>query len=52
VNKKVEIGIIYNPLMRQFFSARRHCGAFLNGKPIKTSDIKGESFYTLEIFSH
>ncbi|KYN01588.1 Inositol monophosphatase 1, partial [Cyphomyrmex costatus] len=40
VNKKVEIGIIYNPLMRQFFSARRHCGAFLNGKPIKTSDMK------------
>lgn len=44
VNKKAEIGIIYNPLMRQFFSARRHCGAFLNGKPIKTSDIKGKSF--------
>ncbi|XP_024881956.1 inositol monophosphatase 1-like [Temnothorax curvispinosus] len=40
VNKKAEIGIIYNPLMRQFFSARRHCGAFLNGKPIKTSHTK------------
>ncbi|XP_011168687.1 inositol monophosphatase 1 [Solenopsis invicta] len=40
VNKKAEIGIIYNPLMRQFFSARRHCGAFLNGKSIKTSDVK------------
>ncbi|KYN30529.1 Inositol monophosphatase 2 [Trachymyrmex septentrionalis] len=40
VNKKVEIGIIYNPLMGQFFSARRHCGAFLNGKPIKTSDMR------------
>ncbi|XP_012228773.1 inositol monophosphatase 1-like [Linepithema humile] len=43
VDKKVEIGIIYNPLMRQFFSARRHCGAFLNGKPIKTSDVKDVS---------
>lgn len=42
VNKKVEIGMIYNPLMRQFFSARKHCGAFLNGKPIKTSDVKGK----------
>ncbi|KYM89328.1 Inositol monophosphatase 2 [Atta colombica] len=40
VNKKVEIGIIYNPLMGQFFSARRHCGAFLNGKSIKTSDMR------------
>jgi len=44
VNKKVEIGIIYNPLMRQFFSARRHCGAFINGKPIKTSDVKGKLY--------
>ena len=43
VNKKAEIGIIYNPLMRQFFSARRHCGAFLNGKPIKTSDVRDVS---------
>ncbi|XP_011630541.2 inositol monophosphatase 2-like [Pogonomyrmex barbatus] len=43
VNKKIEIGIIYNPLMRQFFSARRHCGAFLNGKPIKTSGVKDMS---------
>lgn len=42
VNKKAEIGIIYNPLMRQFFSARRHCGSFLNGKRIKTSDVKGK----------
>ncbi|XP_014484820.1 PREDICTED: inositol monophosphatase 1-like [Dinoponera quadriceps] len=40
VNKKAEIGIIYNPLMRQFFSARRHRGAFLNGKLIKTSEIR------------
>ncbi|KAM0736461.1 Inositol monophosphatase 2 [Formica fusca] len=43
VNKKAEIGIIYNPLMRQFFFARRHCGAFLNGKPIKTSDVRDVS---------
>lgn len=43
VNKKVEFGMIYNPLMRQFFSARRHCGAFLNGKPIKTSDVRDVS---------
>jgi len=42
VNKKVQIGMIYNPLMGQFFSARRHRGAFLNGKPIKTSDVRGK----------
>ncbi|KAL6429552.1 hypothetical protein ACFW04_007480 [Cataglyphis niger] len=43
VNKKAEIGIIYNPLMRQFFFARKHCGAFLNGKPIKTSNVRDVS---------
>ncbi|EFN83670.1 Inositol monophosphatase 2 [Harpegnathos saltator] len=40
INKKAEIGMIYNPLMKQFFSARRHCGAFLNGKSIRTSNVK------------
>lgn len=49
VNKKAEIGIIYNPLMRQFFFARRHCGAFLNGKPIKTSDVRGKLLNALRM---
>lgn len=39
INKKAEIGIVYNPLMRQLFTARRQKGAFLNRRPIKTSDI-------------
>ncbi|XP_076676534.1 uncharacterized protein LOC143373286 [Andrena cerasifolii] len=39
INKKIEIGMVYNPLMRQFFSAKRQKGAFLNGRPIKTSDV-------------
>ncbi|XP_043263920.1 inositol monophosphatase 2-like [Colletes gigas] len=39
INKKIEIGMVYNPLMRQFFSAKRQKGAFLNGHPIKTSDV-------------
>ncbi|XP_034171123.1 uncharacterized protein LOC117600170 [Osmia lignaria lignaria] len=39
INKKIEIGMVYNPLMRQFFSAKRQKGAFLNGHPIKTSNI-------------
>lgn len=41
INKRIEIGMVYNPLMRQFFSAKRQKGAFLNGRPIKTSDITG-----------
>lgn len=37
VNKVAEIGIIYNPVLELFFSARRGQGAFLNGKPIHVS---------------
>ncbi|KAG7198886.1 hypothetical protein KM043_015709 [Ampulex compressa] len=40
VEKEIEIGIIYNPVLQQFFSAKKHRGAFLNGKPIKTSEVK------------
>lgn len=39
INKKAEIGIVYNPIIKQFFSARRNGGAFLNEKPIQTSRI-------------
>lgn len=41
INKSIEIGIVYNPLMMQFFSAKRQKGAFLNGHRIKTSKITG-----------
>lgn len=41
VNRELEIGIVYNPVLEQMFTARRGRGAYLNGKPIKTSDVKG-----------
>lgn len=37
VNKVAEIGIVYNPVLELFFSARRGQGAFLNGNPIHVS---------------
>ncbi|KAJ8957121.1 hypothetical protein NQ318_007337 [Aromia moschata] len=37
INKVAEIAIIYNPMLKQQFTARRGNGAFLNGKPIKVS---------------
>ncbi|XP_054004728.1 inositol monophosphatase 1-like [Hylaeus anthracinus] len=37
VKKQIEIGIVYNPVLEQLFTARRGRGAFLNGKPIKSS---------------
>ncbi|XP_051166972.1 uncharacterized protein LOC127285162 [Leptopilina boulardi] len=40
INKRTEIGVVYNPIINQYFSARRGKGAFLNGKQIKTSSVK------------
>ncbi|XP_076645724.1 inositol monophosphatase 1-like [Halictus rubicundus] len=40
VNKQLEIGIVYNPILEQLFTARRGRGAFLNGKPMESSKIE------------
>ncbi|XP_076750204.1 uncharacterized protein LOC143423038 [Xylocopa sonorina] len=50
INKRIEIGIIYNPLMKQFFSAKRQKGAFLNEHPIRVSKITAlsESLIAME----
>ncbi|XP_026472322.1 inositol monophosphatase 1 isoform X2 [Ctenocephalides felis] len=37
VNKVIEIGIVYNPLLDKLFTAQKNKGAFLNGKAIKVS---------------
>lgn len=42
VDKELEIGIVYNPILEQLFTARRGHGAFLNEKPIKSSNVEGE----------
>jgi len=38
VNKKVLLGIIYNPIQEEMFTAIRGKGAFLNGNPIQASN--------------
>lgn len=40
VNKVNEIGIIYNPILKQLFTARRGQGAYYNGKRIQASGRK------------
>ncbi|VEN51911.1 unnamed protein product [Callosobruchus maculatus] len=40
VKQKPMIGIIYNPMLNQFFTARKGKGAFLNGKKITVSGKK------------
>lgn len=40
VGKVPEIGVVYNPILEQFFTARRGKGAFFNGAPIRVSGEK------------
>lgn len=38
INSEPQIGIIYNPILEQLFTARKGKGAYLNGKPIQVSE--------------
>uniref|UniRef100_A0A8D9EPW3 Inositol-1-monophosphatase n=1 Tax=Cacopsylla melanoneura TaxID=428564 RepID=A0A8D9EPW3_9HEMI len=51
VDKELVIGIVYNPMMDQLFTAQKGKGAFLNGKPISTTKTKelSQSLIALEI---
>jgi len=49
VCKEVILGIIYNPLNSELYSAIKGKGAFLNGKPIRTSKITGNAHLTEDI---
>ncbi|KAK0081618.1 hypothetical protein PV325_011862 [Microctonus aethiopoides] len=40
INKVTEIGIVYNPILEQLFTARKGKGSFLNGTSIKVSGVK------------
>ena len=41
IGKTTEIGIVYNPILEQLFTARKGQGAFMNGAPIQVSGEKG-----------
>lgn len=47
VNKELQIGIVYNPILEQLFTARKGHGAYLNEKPIKSSSIEGKVLFLL-----
>ncbi|RLU19635.1 hypothetical protein DMN91_008192 [Ooceraea biroi] len=40
VNKELQIGIVYNPILEQLFTARRGHGVFFNEKPITSSNVE------------
>lgn len=41
--KEIQIGIIYNPMLDQLFTAKVGQGAFLNDKPIRVSEETGKT---------
>lgn len=52
INKTTEIGIVYNPVLEQLFTARKGQGAFLNGAPIHVSDKKGNLLFISKNANH
>ncbi len=46
---RIEVGVIYDPIRDELFSARRGAGAFLNGTPIKPSEATSLANATVEI---
>ena len=46
---KVEVGVIYDPIRDELFSARRGAGARLNGVAIKASDATGLANSAIEV---
>jgi myo-inositol-1(or 4)-monophosphatase len=41
INQKVVLGVIYNPVLNNLYSAIQGKGAFKNGRPIQCSKQKG-----------
>lgn len=39
MNKEVEAAVVYNPILEEFFCARKGKGAFLNDKKLKVNDV-------------
>lgn len=40
LRKEIQIGIVYNPIMNEMYTARLGHGAYLNGKKIAVSGAK------------
>ena len=47
LNKKPVVGVVYNFVLDQMYSARKGAGALLNGKPIRVSQCTGESGFVI-----
>jgi myo-inositol-1(or 4)-monophosphatase len=39
LNRDIILGLIYDPLRDDIFTSEKGCGAFLNGKPVKVSNV-------------
>jgi len=43
VERRICVGVTYGPLMDEMFTGARGAGAFLNGKPIRVSDVSAKN---------
>jgi fructose-1,6-bisphosphatase/inositol monophosphatase family enzyme len=48
INQQVVLGVIYNPVLNNLYSAIQGKGAFKNGRPIQCSKQKGWYLFFLE----
>lgn len=46
---KVQLGVIYDPMLDELFCARRGAGAWLNGAPMRTAETKELGKATIEV---
>jgi myo-inositol-1(or 4)-monophosphatase len=49
LEERIEVGVIYDPVRDELFSARRGGGAFLNGSAMKPSDATSLANATVEV---
>lgn len=49
VDRDVEVGVIYNPMLDELFCARRGAGAWLNGVAMRTADTTDLGVAAIEI---
>jgi myo-inositol-1(or 4)-monophosphatase len=49
LDRQVEAGVIYDPMLDELFCARRGAGAWLNGAPMKTADTNDLAKATIEV---
>jgi myo-inositol-1(or 4)-monophosphatase len=49
IDRSIEVGVIYNPMLDELFCARRGAGAWLNGAPMQVADTTDLEVAAIEV---